>query len=236
MDGSQQLTNSPNRTWIAVAATILLCALAASSGSIRLWERPDPTSPRSAPLPAAPASEDAPQQDIEGTIDWPDLSWLLDVVNVLAVLFLLLAIALTISTRDTWMWKLRRRSWRRPTRAVPEPSPEFQLAPLEIDIVAAGEALAVGTPRNAIVRCWMQLERDASAAGLARLESETATEYVERVVASSSVDPGPIVELAALYREARFSRHELDGAHREGARRAVRGVAAQLLEETQART
>ena len=49
---------------------------------------------------------------------------------------------------------------------------------------------------------------------MSRVSSETSAEYVARVVASGSVNAGPIGELAALYREARFSRHDLGDEHR----------------------
>ena len=57
----------------------------------------------------------------------------------------------------------RERSVRQVT-ALPE-VPERELA---VDVDAARVALAGGSPRNAIVACWMQLERDAAAAGLPR--------------------------------------------------------------------
>lgn len=231
-DGSGRRKTSLASTWIATFATVVLCVLAASSGSTRLWDNPDPAGTRTVRDQVSPAPQDEPRQEIEGSIDWPDLAWLLDVVNALAVVFLVLAIALAISDRSNWMWKLRRRTQRRAIPRMSQPLPEVRVAPLEVDFDMAGEALAVGTPRNAIVGCWMQLERDASAVGLARADSETAVEYVERVVASSSVDPGPIAELASLYREARFSRHELGDAHRAHARLALHGVAAQLSEGT----
>ena len=74
----------------------------------------------------------------------------------------------------------------------------------------------------------MNLERDAGEAGLPRAAAETSAEYVERVVAASSVDPAPIRELAALYREARFSRHELGDDHRSRALAALDRVEAVL--------
>lgn len=232
VDGSERPRISLASTWIAASATVVLCLLAASSGSVRLWENPDPTGTQTVRDQVTQAPEEEPRQEIEGTTDWPDLSWLLNVVNVLVLLFLVLGIALAISERGNWMRKLRPLTRRLAKPGTSSPLPEVRVTPLEVDIDAAGEALAVGTPRNAIVRCWMNLERDASAVGLARLDSETAAEYVERVVASSSVDPGPIAELASLYREARFSRHELDDAHRANARLALHGVAAQLSERT----
>jgi hypothetical protein len=115
-----------------------------------------------------------------------------------------------------------------------EPLPDVDDVLVSVDGVAARRALAEGTPRNAIVACWMQLERDAGAAGLARRESETSAEYVERVVEASSVDPEPIRDLSALFREARFSNHALDEGHRQRAVEALGRVEAALRISEQA--
>lgn len=84
------------------------------------------------------------------------------------------------------------------------------------------EALERGAPRNAIVAAWVALERAAGAAGLPRHPAETSTEYVTRVLGVWDVDPRSLAELAALYREARFSTHPLTEAHR---RRAIAALA-----------
>src|SRR4029079_7227595 len=127
----------------------------------------------------------------------------------------------------TWA-RLNRRGVRqrsvRSVTALPE-VPERELA---VDVEAARFALAGGNPRKAIVACWMQLERDAAAAGLPRDAAETSAEYVERVVAASSVDPAPVGERASLYGEPRFSRHELRDDHRTRALAALNRVAAVL--------
>jgi hypothetical protein len=49
-----------------------------------------------------------------------------------------------------------------------------------------------------------------------------------RVIAAASVDPGPISELAALYREARFSDHEMGDAHRRQAIAALERIDVSL--------
>jgi hypothetical protein len=113
------------------------------------------------------------------------------------------------------------------------PLPEVDEQGPRIDLASARAALVAGSPRNAIVACWMQLEREASDAGLARLAPETPTEYVERVIASTSVDPAPIGELAALYREARFSDHDLPDDHRARALVALDRVEAALHSRAQ---
>ncbi|MGB8859996.1 MAG: DUF4129 domain-containing protein [Ilumatobacteraceae bacterium] len=163
----------------------------------------------------------------DGSVEWPQwIGWLLQVVAAtLIVVVLLAAVAIGTTGRVPRPSRRRLRAWRRRTVAV---LPEVDDRPLAIDVVSARAALQGGRPRNAIVACWMRLESDAASAGLARLAAETPTEYVERVVAASSVDPAPIGELASLYREARFSRHELSDDHRARACAALDRVAAGL--------
>ena len=69
--------------------------------------------------------------------------------------------------------------------------------------------LESGEPRNAIVAAWLGLETSAAATGLPRLPAETSTDYTERVIGVWPVDSERLGDLAALYREARFSVHEL---------------------------
>ena len=85
-----------------------------------------------------------------------------------------------------------------------------------------------GTPRNAIVQCWIVLEDAVAATGHGRMPSETSAEFTARVIGERAVDATAIGELAALYREARFSRHELDEHHRGAAVEAVERLRRQL--------
>lgn len=103
------------------------------------------------------------------------------------------------------------------------------IVPPMLETDTAKLVLHEGEPRNAIVACWMQLEAEAAWAGIPRLEHETSTEYVQRVVSTASVDAGPIGELAQLFREARFSDHEIDETHRVQAIAALERVERALL-------
>ena len=88
--------------------------------------------------------------------------------------------------------------------------------------------LETGEPRNAIVAAWLDLETSAAATGLPRLPAETSTEYTARVIGVWPVDSERLGDLAALYREARFSVHELGEAHRERAIADLRVLIADL--------
>jgi hypothetical protein len=74
----------------------------------------------------------------------------------------------------------------------------------------------------------MELEDAVRASGLRPRDSETAAELTGRVLGSLDVDRSAIHDLAALYREARFSRHPMDEADREAAIAALHRLHADL--------
>jgi uncharacterized protein DUF4129 len=90
--------------------------------------------------------------------------------------------------------------------------------------VAQRDALTGGTPRNAVVACWHRFELASAAAGIARREWETPSEHVIRVLDLVDADPASVSRLAGLYREARFSEHELTEADRDAAREALDAI------------
>jgi hypothetical protein len=212
----------------AAGIAMVLFVLAASSGPVRIWTTP-PLDVRPAPIDGTGTLETVAPRDSVPPDRLVPQHWGEMFVQILGVLLTALAVTMAVWIVRTGRWpRTRRRGVRersvRQVTALPE-VPERELA---VEFEAARVALAGGSPRNAIVACWMQLERDAAAAGLPRDAAETSAEYVERVVAASSVDPAPIRELAALYREARFSRHELRDDHRTRALAALNRVEAVL--------
>jgi len=211
---------------VLAAAAGALIVLAAASGPVRIWTTPNP---ELGPPPAETIETgDAVVADVaEPDTASSDSRWIDALSQIIGVLILVAAAlalaAIARSLRPHWRRRFRA-SGQTDIDALPEPAE----SDLTVDVDAARAALATGDPRNAIVACWMQLERDAAAAGLARSEAETSAEYAQRVVALSSVDAGPIGELAALYREARFSRHDLTDDHRSRAFAALNRVGAAL--------
>lgn len=211
----------------SAAVALAFLVLAASSGPVRLW-----VTPTQVESPAGggedPPVITVPQNPVStNRIVWP--SWLMALLPIVGVLLMVLVVLAVMGVRVAR--PLAHFSWRRQRRLRGReivPLPEISERDLSVNVEAARLALLTGSPRNAIVACWMQLEQDAAKAGLARLVAETPAEYVERVIVSSSVDPAPINELAALYREARFSRHRLDDADRTRALGTLRRVEATL--------
>lgn len=110
-----------------------------------------------------------------------------------------------------------------------EPDFTIPLVPSELLDAARDRLheLETGEPRNAIVAAWLGLEGSAAATGLPRLPAETSSEYTQRVIRVWAVDSDRLADLAALYREARFSVHALGESHR---RRAIADLAAVLTD------
>ncbi|HEY7627098.1 MAG TPA: DUF4129 domain-containing protein [Ilumatobacteraceae bacterium] len=211
---------------VAAVAVAVLVVLAAASGSVRVWTTPSAEVGQPSVETVGPTETVAPP-DTEVDEPGAEHRWTGVLSQIVGVL-IILAVVLALVSIGRWARPRWRRRPTEPGGGDVFPLPELPEHELNVDVDAARAALAVGEPRNAIVACWMQLERDASEAGLPRSESETSAEYVERVVAASSVDPVPIGELAALYREARFSRHDLNDEHRTRAFAALSRVAMAL--------
>jgi hypothetical protein len=82
-------------------------------------------------------------------------------------------------------------------------------AVISADADAQRAALRRGSPRNAIVECWRRLETAVVAAGVRHDPADTSTELTVRALTTLHVDQVAIERLAALYREARFSDHQM---------------------------
>lgn len=119
---------------------------------------------------------------------------------------------------------------RRRHAAPPESAREAPDRALLTDRRAARQArmLREGSPREAIIATWLDLERLVATAGVPRRPSETSSELVVRVLDDREVPAAALTDLAALFREARFSTHELTEALRERAAGDLDAVHAAL--------
>ena len=119
---------------------------------------------------------------------------------------------------------------RRRHAAPPESAREAPDRALLTDRRAARQARMVreGSPREAIIATWLDLERLVATAGVPRRPSETSSELVVRVLDDREVPAAALTDLAALFREARFSTHELTEALRERAAGDLDAVHAAL--------
>lgn len=119
---------------------------------------------------------------------------------------------------------------RRRRAAPPESAREAPDRALLTDRRAARQArmLREGSPREAIIATWLDLERLVATAGVPRRPSETSSELVVRVLDDREVPAAALTDLAALFREARFSTHEPTEALRERAAGDLDAVHAAL--------
>jgi hypothetical protein len=207
----------------ALVAGILLLLWAATAGPAAVL-RPSGRrltfgrTPAGTPSPSATSAAPGTRADPRRAEQTLDLHWLGDLL-AWAVL-LAFAVGLVLVLRLAWQHR-----WHRP-EAVPDV--DFEVLPtgelaraLAEDVEAHLDAVAGGTPRNAIVRCWLLLEESVARAGLPRQPFETSAEFTVRVLHRLDLDPRAIGGLAALYREARFSEHDLGEDARTAARDAL---------------
>jgi hypothetical protein len=109
------------------------------------------------------------------------------------------------------------------------PAPDaVDAARLAAAVRAGLRELADGGPGEGVVACWVLLERAAADAGTHRAQPDTPSELAGRLIDRHDVSPGPLLRLAQLYREARYSRHVLPESARTEARAALEQVAAEL--------
>jgi Domain of unknown function (DUF4129) len=86
------------------------------------------------------------------------------------------------------------------------------------------ELLFGGEPRNAIVAAWDRFEEQAERVGVARKLWETSSEFTLRLLDAVSAAPSAVSRLAVLYREARFSEHDITELNRAAAAEALRDI------------
>ena len=167
---------------------------------------------------ATQAAAEDPAEDAEET-QAADPAQVWRVLGGIALALLLAVVVLAIR-----VIRRRRRA------APPESAREAPDRALLTDRRAARQARMVreGSPREAIIATWLDLERLVAAAGVPRRPSETSSELVVRVLDDREVPAAALTDLAALFREARFSTHELTEALRERAAGDLDAVHAAL--------
>lgn len=112
-----------------------------------------------------------------------------------------------------------------PPTVDPSDRPRAELA---AGVEAGFDALERGSATDAVIACWLHVELAATEVGVAPRATETATEFVDRVLGSYGVREEPLRGLAALYREARFSAHPTHEPSRDRARACLVAIRTDL--------
>ena len=218
----------------ATAATLLLAAWVSAAGAVGIFARSDLTF--TSKLPGEEYSSTAESRggrEVErssGASDPGDflvqvIDWVMKVIVVVVVLAVLVAVARMLVDR-----------WQSRDRADSSDEEAANLVPQVLLRQAreSEELLAQGTPGNAVIAAWVGLEEAVRSAGVRLNHSLTSEELVTTVLRSYAVDRASLDELSALYREARFSRHEVTESMRERARAALQQVQADLSRQVRA--
>jgi hypothetical protein len=193
--------------WLAFVAVFT----AFSYWRLRTWTPPqsgaeenDPAFPGLQPTTSAPHAPPAPYE--------PSIAWI--PIAVVVGLVVAAAVAYVVAER-------RARRGRR-SRVV-----------LAAELAAAldetlDDLRAETDPRRAIIAAYARLERVLAANGVPRWPSETADEYLPRVLRELEVDPEAVERLTALFTRAKFSQHDVDDAMKEEAIGALEQVRDEL--------
>ena len=237
-DGEQRPAAAAGRqAALAAAATCALAVLvawAALIGPDQVFTGPGPT-PSSVTTSATESAieEDTLREDAEDVARRADPPWWVRlVVWAFEALVLLMVLGLLVvggrALVDAWR---RRRS---PPERREDPGFETLGASARVeaavrdDAAAQDAVLAEGTARNAIVAAWHRFEVQGERAGVRRREWETSSEFTLRMLDEAGADSAAVTRLGELYREARFSRHEVGEEHRAAAVEALAAIRASL--------
>jgi hypothetical protein len=214
---------------LAVFAGLMLALLASRSGPpFSFVPAPQGTLQPISPAPAETGRPVDRSQDQPPPRTFTNLIWLYVLVAAGSLLLAGCAIPLLLPARPR---RLRLSLGR--GRAAPSRPPQATAGPrVERELASAVDAalarLDGGPVGDAIVACWLGLERAAARAGTPRRAAETSAELTERVLAEHQVTAQTLRRLAALYREARFSRHRLGEQARDEARELFERVRDEL--------
>lgn len=221
--------SGPQRARSAVPLVVLVAAVGILLVLLGAHVQPSGYAPR--PLtysfryttPAAPAAHSGrPAPPAHQSRSLPGPAFVLPLYTVLAFGAVALLVALAVRALAV---RARPRHTKRPAGYDPA-----QLAEQLASAVSAGlDELAEDVPsRDAIIACWQRLRLAATDAGIRPAASDTPDDAVTRVLTAGRARAEPLRTLAALYREARFSRHAMTDAHVDAARAALREILADL--------
>jgi Domain of unknown function (DUF4129) len=118
--------------------------------------------------------------------------------------------------------------WRRRRKAA---APRQAAGPSPLAAAVAAGSSAFGTTagvREAIIACYAAMEDTLAAAGSPRRAADTPEELLDRAMRDGVIRTQAAQRLTALFREARFSPHELAEAQQQAARASLADISHDL--------
>lgn len=217
----------------------MLVATAAAAGLLVVWAAAAPRPERGLPG-VQEGVETVVRPPDEGVTNHPlrvlgwdityDSAWVDDRLAAVLGWVLVAVIAAAATLLAVVLFRALLRAWRARRVPPPEDSVTADVVPAAVlaDQSERLEALGSGTPREGIIAAWARLEASIAIAGVPLTRSRTSTEVVLATLRSHDVPADTLEELAALFREARYSPHDLTEADRRRAEDAHRRVDAEL--------
>jgi Domain of unknown function (DUF4129) len=229
-----------------IGTSLAVLVLATTADGTALLQVPQGSALGSPPGPLATpgvtASAAATSSVTPPTIVPIDLPWLRPMVLTLLALAGLVMVAGTVVA----LVHVARRLWEDRWQA-PDVLHALESQPLDVDLSAPRDALAeaaqqmrdvlrTGSPRNAVVQCWLLLVASLERHGVTPDPAESPTEFTRHALSRVSTDRAAVAELTSLFLEARFSEHVIGEDARLRAAAALRRVTATLEPQPAGRT
>jgi hypothetical protein len=203
----------------ATALVVVLATWAAAIGPDRVFgsdPAPRETSSEEADAPDVFQSDPGEEDEDDEERGWGTTGILLVELALAVVLVYLLVLVVRWIRSEVTVDRRRRRKRRVEFEVLPA-TPEQAAEEMVRDADQQLALLREGSPRNGIVACWHRFEVQAEAVGIGREPWETSAEFTLRVLDLVSADERAVAELSVLYREARFSDHDIDESARSSA-------------------
>lgn len=175
-----------------------------SGGSV---EQP-PVTAEPVPIPSATDATPLPRPTVPAGAGESDAGPMLVIIGT--VLAVALAIVLVLAT----VRAARAFAARPAVVPIDDVAVGVAVDPRELQYVLrrAREQIALDEDANrAVIRCWESLEQLGAQAGMPRADSETATDYVQGILAAFALPGDAATRLSRLYDRALFSSERLSG-------------------------
>ena len=214
------------RAVLMVAASGLLMVLVAwatlvGPSAVFTGPGPTPSTVTTTTTSTAPIDEELADDPGEFVRENEPPVWVKLIVWTLEVLLLVAMVAfvafLLVQLRRAWGRRAARPDERPEIDFLALDEPARIAAAIAEDAAEQDAVLRDGEPRNAIVAAWRRFEIQGDRAGVGRHSWETSSEFALRMLERVDAESDAVNRLAGLYREARFSDHEITESHRADA-------------------